>query len=158
MHIIHLNLNKLFPFSVTKTTRKYPIAIYLNRNCVKDYKIPNTRQIIENGTGIMIPVYALHMDEKYYDEPLRFDPERFSEENSIGKKQVNRPFMPFRDGPRSCIAMRLGTMQIKIGLVMMLQKFRFEIENKSKIGEMNFDSKSFRLAPVGGIELRILRR
>ncbi|XP_031636878.1 probable cytochrome P450 6d4, partial [Contarinia nasturtii] len=121
---------KFLGLCIDETIRKYPIAIYLSRNCVKDYRIPETNQIIEKGTGIMIPLYALHMDEKYYDMPQKFDPDRFNEENSMGKNQLNRPYMPFGEGPRSCIAMRLGSMQIKVGLIVMLQKYRFEIENK----------------------------
>lgn len=32
-------------------------------------------------TGIIIPTYALHMDREYYPKPLKFDPERFNDEN-----------------------------------------------------------------------------
>lgn len=62
------------------------------------------------------------------------------------------------DGPRNCIGMRLGKMQTKVGLVLMLQKFRFELENESKNRELEFDPKSALLAPLGGVHLRVFKR
>lgn len=54
--------------------------------------------------------------------------------------------------------MRLGKMQTKAGLVMMLQKFKFELEDKLKDKELKFDPKSFLLSAIGGISLKISRR
>lgn len=77
----------------------------LNRTCVINYKIPGSDKIIEKGTEVFIPAYALQMDEQYYDEPRKFKPERFTEESSAGKNLVNKPYIPFGDGPRNCIGM-----------------------------------------------------
>lgn len=82
----------------TEALRKYPIVPILNRTCVSDYKIGSTGQTIEKGVEIFIPVFAMHRDEKYYPNPLKFDPERFNEGNSAGKNQTNRPYLPFGDG------------------------------------------------------------
>jgi cytochrome P450 len=49
----------------------------------------------------MIPVMALHHDPKYYPEPERFDPERFSEEEK--QKRTHYVYLPFGEGPRICI-------------------------------------------------------
>ncbi|XP_031625573.1 probable cytochrome P450 6d5, partial [Contarinia nasturtii] len=103
---------------IDETLRKYPPLTILNRACLSDYKIPNTNKIIEKGTEMFIPIFGLQRDEKYYEEPNKFDPDRFNEENSVGKNQSNRPYYPFGDGPRNCIGMRLGKMQTKVGLVM----------------------------------------
>lgn len=46
-------------------------------------------------------VNSLHMDEKYYPEPEKFKPERFSDENKQNIKLS--AFIPFGSGPRSCI-------------------------------------------------------
>lgn len=86
-----------FPHN-TETLRKYPIVPFLNRTCVRDYKINSTGQIIEKGVEVIIPVFAMHRDERYYPNPLKFDPERFNEVNSAGRNQVNRPYLPFGDG------------------------------------------------------------
>lgn len=50
---------------------------------------------------IWIPVAGIHRDEQYYPNSLKFDPERFSDEN----KNKIQPFtyLPFGSGPRNCI-------------------------------------------------------
>lgn len=56
---------------------------------------------VRAGEGVIIPVYSLHRDPEFYPNPLKFDPERFSEEN----KHNIQPFsyLPFGAGPRNCI-------------------------------------------------------
>lgn len=56
---------------------------------------------LEVGTPIIIPIRALHLDEKYFPEPHAFKPERF-----LVDKEDNIPkfaFLPFGDGPRICL-------------------------------------------------------
>lgn len=136
----------------------YPNVAFISRMCVQDYLIPNTKNIIKKGTPILIPAVALQRDEKYYPEPEKFVPDRFNDENSFGKNQLYRPYLPFGDGPRNCIAARLGKMQVKVGLVQMLQKFKFELENELKNRKLEFDPKVFLLTPLGGINLKVVKR
>jgi cytochrome P450 family 6 len=73
----------------------------LNRECTKTYRIPDTDIVLERGIKTVIPVLGLHHDEKYYPDPDRFDPERFSEEEKA--KRPPYVYLPFGDGPRICI-------------------------------------------------------
>ena len=57
--------------------------------------------IIPAHTSIIIPVYGIHLDQKYYDNPEEFRPERFTEEEKA--KRPNYTYLPFGDGPRVCI-------------------------------------------------------
>lgn len=55
--------------------------------------------------------------------------------------------------------MRLGKIQTEVGLVMMLQKFRFELDDKLRNREMKLDPKSaFVIAPLQKIRLRVFKR
>jgi hypothetical protein len=65
------------------------------------YKIPDTDVVLEKGILTVIPVLALHHDPKYYPDPERFDPERFSEEEKAKRHQY--VYLPFGEGPRICI-------------------------------------------------------
>lgn len=134
------------------------MAPLLTRTCVKDYQIPGTDKIIERGTEVFVPIFALQRDPKYYEEPDKFWPDRFCDDNLIGTNQINRPYMPFGDGPRNCIGMRLGKMQTKVGLVMMLQKYKFELDDHLKNHDLEFDPKAFLLAPLGKIQLHTIKR
>lgn len=88
---------------IAEILRMYPVAPILPRTCVKDYQIPGTNLIIEKDTEVFIPVFSLQRDEKFYKDPLKFNPDRFDEENLPGKNQIVRPFYAFGDGPVSLI-------------------------------------------------------
>lgn len=134
----------------SEALRKYPIVPVLNRTCVKDYKIPGTNNVIEKGVEVFIPALALQMNEKYYDEPEKFKPERFLNESSAEKI-----YLPFGDGPRNCIGMRMGKVQTKVGIVLMLLNYKYELKSKR---DMELDPKLFLLAPKDSVKLRVIKR
>lgn len=90
--------------SQTETLRKYPPLATLNRNTKNTYKVPGTNDVIEKGTPIIIPLYAIHQDPEYYPEPEKFNPDRFSDE--AVKQRDAMAWLPFGDGPRNCIGMK----------------------------------------------------
>jgi cytochrome P450 len=85
----------------SEALRKYPPVPILNRECTKTYKIPGSDVTLEKGMLTVIPVLGLHYDPKYYPDPDRFDPERFSEEEKA--KRHHFVYLPFGEGPRICI-------------------------------------------------------
>jgi cytochrome P450 family 6 len=89
----------------TETLRKYPPLPFLDRKCCSDYELPapngNGTITLPAGTGVYIPVLALHYDPTYFPEPEKFDPDRFTEE--IKSSRPNCTYIPFSDGPRICI-------------------------------------------------------
>lgn len=87
-----------------ESLRRYPIVDSQLRRSTKDFVIPNTKLVIPEGTDIMVPVNALHNDERFWENPGKFDPERFTVENA--KKIVSYSYIPFSEGPRQCIGMR----------------------------------------------------
>lgn len=52
-------------------------------------------------TVVLISVFSIHRDEKYYPNPEIYDPERFSDENK--HKILPFSYIPFGVGPRNCI-------------------------------------------------------
>lgn len=130
----------------------YPILPFLNRECNTDWKIPETNMIIEKGTFVFIPVHALQMDPKYYPEPEKFLPERFA-----SKRSNDRPYLPFGDGPRNCIGLRLGKMQTKVGLILMLKNNSYLLSGNTE-KPINISPKSVLLATIGGMEFKVIKR
>jgi len=85
----------------SETARKYSIAFNLMRVATKTYTLPDESFVIEKGQKLIIPLFSIHRDPKYYPNPLSFDPERFSVEQK--SQRPNGTYMPFGDGPRLCI-------------------------------------------------------
>ena len=89
---------------VQECLRKWPGAIAIDRVCNKDitYTLENGEKWeLKKGDCLWIPVVGFHRDPNYFENPNKFDPERFSEEN----KDKIKPFtyLPFGVGPRNCI-------------------------------------------------------
>ncbi|XP_028640278.1 cytochrome P450 3A13-like, partial [Grammomys surdaster] len=107
---------------VNETLRLYPIAGRLERVCKTDVEINGV--FIPKGTVVMVPTFALHKDPKYWPEPEEFRPERFSKKN---QDSINPyVYLPFGNGPRNCIGMRLALINMKVALVRVLQNFSFQ--------------------------------
>lgn len=81
-----------------ETARKHPITDRSHRKCMKDFKIPGTNLTIEKGMWIIIPTASIHLDERFWNDPEKFDPERFNEENI--QKILPGSYQPFSMGPR----------------------------------------------------------
>jgi cytochrome P450 family 6 len=87
-----------------ESMRKFPVVDLQHRKNIKDFAIPSSNLIVPKGTTVMIPVYSLHNDERFWENPDKFDPERFNTQNV--KKIVPFSYIPFSEGPRQCIGMR----------------------------------------------------
>lgn len=84
--------------------RMYPSVGFLMRECVTaGYTIPEVGITIDEGVKVVIPIQALHMDEQYFENPDKFDPERFNSENKSSIPKF--VYLPFGEGPRACVGM-----------------------------------------------------
>lgn len=131
---------------------------FFTRQCTKDYKIANTNAVIEKGTYVMFSGSGLHYDPKYFEDPHQFKPERFNEDIVAKKTFIEMPFLAFGEGPRNCIGLRLGKLQSKIGVTLMLQKFKFELGDEHKDKELIMNPRSGARTPISGINLKISLR
>lgn len=61
-------------------------------------------------------------------------PHRFTAE----AQRCRRPFtyLPFGAGPRSCLGVRLGLLEVKLTLLHLLSKFRFEVCPETQVSPL----------------------
>ena len=107
---------------LSETLRIYPALMALDRIVSENYTLPTTNIELPKGTIVNIPIYALHHDEKYYDQPEKFNPDRFLPEN----RHLIQPFtyFPFGAGPRSCVGMRFALLEAKLCLSQIIMKYK----------------------------------
>ncbi|CAH2049034.1 unnamed protein product, partial [Iphiclides podalirius] len=104
--------------------RIFPSLGFLIRQCVRKYTFTEINLTIDEGVYILIPVQALHNDPKYFECPEEFRPERFYPENFNSIEKFT--YLPFGEGPRTCIGERLGMLQSLAGLAAILSRFTVE--------------------------------
>ncbi|KAH8324102.1 hypothetical protein KR067_011849, partial [Drosophila pandora] len=130
-----------------------------DRVCSKDYTLTDedgTKLFdFKVGDRISIPIAGLHGDDRYFPEPRKYDPERFSEERK--GDMVPFTYLPFGAGPRSCIASRFAQMQVKGMLYHLLLNYKIE-ESPRTIKDMWESARSFRLTPASGFYMQLVPR
>ncbi|KAL1505267.1 hypothetical protein ABEB36_004868 [Hypothenemus hampei] len=129
---------------INEVFRLHSVATEIPRQCTQDYKIPETNMVIEKGTLLFIPSWAIHTDPDYYPNPNQFDPERFNEENKRNRPDMT--FLPFSEGPRICIGSRFAQIAIKIAIIKYLKNFKLELNEKTP-REMTYKSNTITMVP-----------
>ncbi|KAG8254103.1 heme binding [Homalodisca vitripennis] len=140
---------------LNETLRMHGSAPILVRKCTEPYKIPDTDIILDKNVKIVIPSYAIHHDPEIYPKPFEFDPERFTEENV--KSRHNYSFLPFGEGPRMCIGMRFGKMQVKAGLCTIIANFELSLTPETP-DPVEISPNTVVTTPVHPIRLKIMKR
>jgi len=82
-----------------------------------DYDVPP-------GTDIYLAPFILHRTDRYWSEPDRFDPERFS---PTDKPKKGRPYFPFSLGPRRCLGEYFSFVEMKVHLGLLLPRFSMQL-------------------------------
>ncbi|XP_011705770.1 PREDICTED: cytochrome P450 9e2-like, partial [Wasmannia auropunctata] len=122
---------------INEALRMYPVAPVMDRVCVKDFELPPALPglkpfLLKKGQGIWLPVYALQRDPKYFEEPEKFDPERFRGERK--KDTLNSgAYFPFGLGPRMCIGNRFALLETKVVLFHLLARCELKICKKTSV-------------------------
>jgi len=114
---------------ISECMRLYPPAWALQRTALKDCYIGKYR--VPKGAMVLMSQYVTHRDPRYFPDPERFDPERWTESRN------NRPqfsFYPFGGGPRRCIGDMFALMETKLLLIGLAQKWQMRVRSDQKIG------------------------
>jgi cytochrome P450 len=84
---------------ITEALRLYPPAWIMGRRALKDYQLGP--YVVPAGSIVIMSPYVIHHDDRYFPDPFRFDPDRWTPEARASRPQFW--FFPFGGGPRRCI-------------------------------------------------------
>lgn len=107
---------------IKESLRLYPIGpILLPRESTKDCIVSGFH--IPCGTILLTNAYELHRNPEFWDEPLKFKPERFEE---MDGKELEKIYFPFGSGRRGCPGEHMAIRKISLGLGALLQGFEWK--------------------------------
>ncbi|KAH7438653.1 hypothetical protein KP509_04G024200 [Ceratopteris richardii] len=147
---------------VAEALRLYPQPPLLIRRSLSPDTLPGgfmgdvNGYAIPKGVDLFISVYNLHRSPHFWDNPDKFEPERFLREkrdpniggwagfdpsrgqNSLYPNEVmaDFAFLPFGGGPRKCVGDQFALMESTIALAMVMQKFDFELRGSPEDVEL----------------------
>ncbi|XP_015173875.1 PREDICTED: cytochrome P450 4C1-like isoform X3 [Polistes dominula] len=136
---------------IKETLRLFPPAPFIGRKLCKNI-IVNDNNVIPKNTDVLFAIYSIHRNDKYWKDPLRFNPDRFLPGNYDPKC-----FIPFSSGKRGCIGKLFAMAEMKTIAASLLRKFIVKIDNP--VSAENVGLKiSITLEPTETILLRFIRR
>lgn len=115
---------KYLDMVICESLRRWPIGGAQDRYVNRPYELTNrdgSKVQLNVGDGIWVPIHGFQLDPKYFPEPERFDPERFSDANK--DKIESGTYLPFGAGPRNCVGSRFALMEMKALFVYLLMEF-----------------------------------
>ncbi|EZA52300.1 Cytochrome P450 3A6 [Ooceraea biroi] len=126
---------------IKETLRLFPIAPLMVRELTGDIKL-GTLMVIESctlpdGCYVMVPIYAIHRNPKYWDHPNEFIPERFAPENSLNHNRD--AYLPFGSGIRSCPGQAYMFLCVGLIVVNLMRRFRFATTANMKDVDITHD-------------------
>lgn len=107
---------------------------------------------VAKGALILASPWVMHRHPRYYIEPERFNPDRWTEE--FAKQLPKFAYFPFGGGPRLCIGNSFAMMEATLILASLIQAFHFELVPDHPV----VPQASITLRPKHGIRLTIRRR
>ena len=135
---------------INETLRYYPSAMLTTRQAVEADTLDGFK--INKNDQVFINIRGIHFDERYWDNPTVFDPERFSAERTKARHKWS--FLPFLNGPRKCIGEPLSRAEMQLIMATILQRFRLILPEGAVVEE----EAGFVLQPKGGIKMRLQAR
>jgi cytochrome P450 len=130
--------------------RLYPPVWVTARTAAEAYEYRGIR--VKKGTVLVAPQFAIHRDARFYPEPLRFDPERFTDAAKAGRPRM--AYFPFGAGNRQCIGEGLAWMEGVLALAAIVQDWRLVPVTE---GEPEL-APEVTLRPKGPVRVRVERR
>jgi cytochrome P450 len=108
---------------LAESMRLFPPAWGIGRRALRDIVLGGFP--IAAGAILALPPYVVHRDERFWPDPLRFDPERFTPEARAARPRF--AYFPFGGGARSCIGESFAWMEGVLLLAAIGQRWRLRL-------------------------------
>jgi cytochrome P450 len=108
---------------MNEALRLYPPAYIMAREAVEPCEIGGYE--FRPGSTIIFSQWVMHRDERFYDNPEAFRPERWLD--GLMDRLPAGAYFPFGDGPRRCIGQGFALLEAAIVIATLAQKFRYRL-------------------------------
>lgn len=135
-----------------ESMRLYPPVWVIGRRALTPFRLGEYE--LPADTNVLISQLILHKDPRYFPDPERFDPSRWSANDPRAQSLPRFAYFPFGGGPRVCIGAGFAMMEAVLLLATIAQQFRVRIApgQKAKM------QPTVTLRPRGGIQATLEQR
>ncbi|CAN4127811.1 unnamed protein product [Withania somnifera] len=141
---------KLVGMIINEALRLYPPFLLLQRDVTRSTRLGKLK--IPAGIEVIIAILAVHHNSELWGEDAHlFKPERFAEGVSKAARDQVMAFLSFGYGLRKCVGFNFATMEVKITLSMILQRYRVTVSPNYNHSPVPI----FTLRPRDGIQIML---
>lgn len=108
---------------IRESMRLYPPAWRVGREAITDVELGGYH--IPAGAQLIMSQWLLHRDPRFWEEPEKFDPERWS--GQMEKQLPRFAYFPFGGGQRRCIGDTFAIMEATLILATIAARYRLEL-------------------------------
>jgi len=130
---------------LNEAMRLYPPAWIMNRQVVEEHEVGG--HTLPVGAVVLIFPYQIQRDPRFWTEPDRFDPDRWTPEADAKREMY--AYIPFGAGPRMCIGEAFAWMEAHVVLATLAQRWR----PRPKPGHVVKTEPKVNLRPKGGLPM-----
>ncbi|CAG7818847.1 unnamed protein product [Allacma fusca] len=118
---------KYLEMCIKESLRLYPSVPFFSRTLSTDMVLDD-EFTVPAGTNACLLTAIVHRNERVFQDPETFDPDRFLPENS--SKRHPFAYIPFSAGPRNCIGQKFAMMEQKLVMANLFRNFKVEAAEK----------------------------
>lgn len=111
---------------------------------VGDYRLPA-------GATVLLSAYLVHRDERFFEDPLTFRPERW--EDDLESQLPDLAYFPFGGGPRRCFGQQFAMIEAKAVLGTIGQRYQLDYVG----GGLELDPQ-MTTNPADGLPMKVRER
>lgn len=129
-----LNSIQKLPYTkqcIEETMRLYPPAYFIDRLSLEDDECNGVK--IPKNTQVLMSVYEMHRQVKYWEDAQEFKPDRF---HSDHKKEYTASYFPFGAGPRMCIGNNFAMYEMILTIADVIKGYELELVSKIAINPL----------------------
>lgn len=108
-----------------ETLRRYPPLPVIPRTSTAEFEFGGYR-FPANTMVVVSPIFTHHMEE-WWEDPFRFDPERFSPGRNEDERHTHS-WIPFGGGPHMCLGKKFAETQIRLIMHKLALRYRWSVE------------------------------
>lgn len=133
-----------------ETLRLYPPGPLMGREVLKGFEMGG--HYFPAGAELWVVPWIMHRNSRYYEAPDEFRPERW--EGDLVKRLPKFAYFPFSHGPRQCIGNAFASIEARLILATVVQKFHLGLTP----GQVVETELAFTLRPKYGIKMSLTER
>lgn len=133
-----------------ESMRIYPPAYSVARRAEQDTQIG--KYTVPKGSEVILWIYMAHHDPRWYAEPTRFDPDRFTPAEVAKRPKLS--YLPFGSGGRACVGKVFAQIEGRLILATLAQRFQLALAPDQKVAM----SPRVTLAPKYGMRMVLRER